>query len=140
MANRNVQCLLSKTSSKDEAYRLAGEAEEHGIGDQDIYSLNGLETRGYIHSNEAFDLIRALVNADTKQEVFDLLFTQAINSEENRRYIQVEATMTRDEIIARLEWISCLNFGNDLDAWREWMEIRQEEGFFVGRGSHAYRG
>lgn len=80
------------------------------------------------------------MNADQKQKVFDLIFTQATNSEEHRRFVQVEAKMTREEIIARLEWISSLNFGDDLDAWREWMEIRQEAGFFVGRGSHAYRG
>lgn len=45
IADKNIEHLLSKTSTKDEAYRLAGEAEEQGIGDQDVLKYAVISTR-----------------------------------------------------------------------------------------------
>ena len=42
--------------------------------------------------------------------------------------------MNRVQMIERLEWISSLDFGDDISAWEEWMKLRKEEGFAVGRG------
>lgn len=135
--------LLQYVGDEDTASRVAASFQcgslyddgEQGLCDDDIYSDVGLEQRGATHFLEACDLINALTRADKQVRVFDLILTRMVYDEKKQqgRETQIEVRMNRVRMIERLEWISSLDFGDNIDAWEEWRQIRMEEGFFTGR-------
>ncbi len=139
----NFAKLLKYIGDEDTAHTMAGQYVkdhifddgENGLGDHDIYSPIGLEKRGAAHFNEACELINALTRDKSNSKNFDLVLTRRIFDEETelRRDIQIEVRMNRVQMIERLEWISSMDFGDDIDEWEQWRQIRMEEGFFVGR-------
>lgn len=117
------------------SYHLDGlfDDGELGLGDDDIYSHIGLERRGGIHFDEACDLINAMTRDKSYRRMFDLVLTRTSFDETKQRSKkeQIEVRMNRVQMIERLEWISSMDFGDDVDAWEEWREVRTLEGFFT---------
>ncbi|BAQ69468.1 hypothetical protein NHU_02316 [Rhodovulum sulfidophilum] len=133
LAKKNGDALIASTSTKDEAYTLAAEKENEGLGDQNIYMIWGLESRGAIHFEEACALILALRMGEPDQQNFTVTFKRALMKNGKHSHEMMTVDMTRQQIIERLEWISSLKFGDDLAEWSEWMEIREAEGFLAMR-------
>lgn len=140
-ANDNYNKLVQYIGDDDIAEKIAGSYHldglfddgELGLGDDDIYSHIGLERRGAHHFDEACGLINALTSDKTYSRMFDLILTRT-SYDQNKRRIkkeQIEVRTNRVQIIERLEWISSMDFGDDVDAWEEWRVIRTAEGFFT---------
>ena len=133
LANKHAEELFARTTTKDEAYIIAAEKENEGLGDQNIYIIFGLEARGAIHFEEACALILALRSGDKDQQNFTVTFKRALMKNDKHSLEMMTVDMTRQQIIDRLEWISSLTFGDDISEWSEWMEISLAEGFLATR-------
>lgn len=140
-ADNNYKKLVQYIGDDDIAGKIAGSYEldglfddgELGLGDDDIYSRIGLERRGACHFNEACGLINSLTSDKTNSRMFDLILTRTRYDQNKKRAKkeQIEVRMNRVQMIERLEWISSMDFGDDVDAWEEWRVSRTAEGFFT---------
>lgn len=132
-AEWNAAELLSSYENPDDAYRAAYSMGETGLDDRDIWTIWGMESRGGLHFDEACDLIAALEEAPATQDSFVIFVKETYGEDDRVQKRIVLKSLTRAELIARLEWISNLDFGDDLAEWLEWREIRAEEGFWSMR-------
>lgn len=98
-----------------------------------------MERRGSQHFSEACQIIDQLIeDKERKTYAKNFRFSLSRKSYDSKKRKQVITEdiiiMNRVQMIERLEWISSLDFGDDISAWEEWMKLRKEEGFAVGRG------
>lgn len=131
---KNADNLLVKFDDPEDAYKYASKQESAAnLDDQDIYTVWGMETRGALHFDEARDLITALSEAPTSQDIFELDLTETFGDDGWVKKRTTPRRMNRQDMISRLEWISNLDFGDSIDDWGEWLKIRSEEGFWSMR-------